>query len=52
VVNDHGKILRRVHFEDDHISLTSDSTKYPPIFWKKEDDPEIIGRVVRVLKRV
>jgi len=25
---------------------------YPPIFWKKEDDPEIIGRVVRVVKRL
>jgi len=52
VVNDHGKTLRRVHFEDDHICLTSDNPKYPPIFWKKEDDPKIIGRVVRVVKRV
>ena len=52
VVNDHGKTLKRVHFEDDHIRLTSDNPKYPPIFWEKEDDPKIIGRVVRVVKRV
>lgn len=52
VVNDHGKTLRRVHFEDDHICLTSDNPKYPPMFWKKEDDSKIIGRVVRVVKRV
>ncbi len=52
VVNNHGETLKRVHFEDDHICLTSDNPKYPPMFWKKEDDPKIIGRVVRVVKRV
>ncbi len=52
VASDDGKTLKRVHFEDDHIYLTSDNPKYPPIFWKKEDDPKIIGRVVRVVKRV
>ena len=52
VVNDHGKTLKRVHFEEDHICLTSDNPKYPSMFWKKEDDPKIIGRVVRVVKRV
>ena len=52
VVNDNGKTLKRVHFEEDHICLTSDNPKYPPIFWKKEDDSKIIDRVVRVVKRV
>jgi len=52
VVNDHGKILKRVRFEDDHICLTYDNLKYPPMFWKKEYDPKIIGSIVRVVKRV
>lgn len=52
VVNDHGKTLKRVHFEDDHICLTSDNPKYSPIFWKKEGDPKTIGRIVRIVKRV
>ncbi len=51
-VNDHRKTLKRVHFEEDHICLTSDNPNYPPMFWKKEGDSKIIGRVVRVVKRV
>ena len=52
VVNDHGKTLKRIYFEEDHICLTSDNPKYPPMFWKKKDDPKIIDRAVRVVKRV
>lgn len=52
VVNDHGKTLKRVHFKEDHICLTSDNPEYPPMFWKKEDDSKIIGRVVTAVNRV
>lgn len=43
--------LRRVTFESDEIILTAENSTYPVMVWKKEDKPEIIGRVKEIIRR-
>ena len=45
------KTIKRVHFRENQIVLTSDNPKYQPIFWDKKDKPKILGKVVRIIKR-
>ncbi len=53
VTNDEETTLKRVHFrENGTIILTSDNPKYQPITWIKKDKSKIIGKVVRIIKRL
>lgn len=45
------KTLKRVHFRENQIVLTSDNPKYQPIFWDIKDKPKILGKVVRIIKK-
>jgi len=52
VANNEGKTVKRIHFKENQILLTSDNPKYPPIIWTKKDRSKIIGRVIRVNKKL
>lgn len=43
--------LRRVVLEHDQIILIPENSNYPVMVWRKEDKPEIIGRVKEIIRR-
>ena len=48
---DDKKVLKRIHYRENQIVLTSDNPKYQPIFWDIKDKPRILGKVVRIIKK-
>jgi len=52
VANSHdGKALKKIKINRDHIILISLNPKYEPIVLGKDDDPRVIGKVVRKVKK-
>jgi len=52
VANSRGeKALKKIKVNKDHILLISENPKYEPIVLRKDEDPRVIGKVVRKVKK-
>ena len=52
VVNSHNeKALKKIKVDKDHIVLISLNPKYEPIILGKDENPRVIGKVVRKVKK-
>ena len=52
VVNSHNeKALKKIKVDKDHIVLISLNPKYEPIILGKDEDPRVIGKVIRKVKK-
>lgn len=45
------KEVRRITIQPDQVILTAENPVYPVRVWRKEDKPEIIGRVKEIIRR-
>lgn len=49
--NKEQKEVRRTTFQPDQIIRCPENAKYPVLVWRKENEPEIIGRVKEIIRR-
>lgn len=49
--SDGEKVLKKIRVIDEHILLISENPKYEPVILNRDDDPRVVGKVIRKVKK-